>query len=153
VHAAELAAPSVAAGLGEPQLTAQLPLPAVLCKSHGAGEVQVLSATRNRLVVQPIYQQSDTGAAYDTVLFGNVIAHAPQFPGTIVNVSLRSSARIDAIPTEVDNNRSSSLFVVAAGNQGKVLDSEGAPNEACGPHLSDRDSQCPRKGRCGIMNP
>ena len=47
MHAAELAAPRVAAWLGELLLTAQLPLPTVLCKSHGAGEVQVLSATRN----------------------------------------------------------------------------------------------------------
>jgi subtilisin family serine protease len=62
-----------------------------------------------------------------------VISHAAQVPGTIINLSLRSTARIEAIETEADNSRSTTLFVVAAGNQENELDAGGYPKESAYP--------------------
>jgi subtilisin family serine protease len=96
---------------------------------------------RVKLLVQRIYQQSGSDVINDTDLFQDVVQHAGDFSGTIVNVSLRSTAKIPAIATEADNSKSSLLFVVAAGNQGKELDPEGAPKEATYPALYGGDAR------------
>ena len=96
-----------------------------------------LGSTEPRLniIMRPIYQESDGRVVHDTNLFPDIISRARTRPGTIVNLSLRSSARIPSILQETQRGDRSILFVAAAGNQGRPLGPEGDPLEAVYPAL------------------